>query len=341
VQERVFTFTADLSAYGDMPISHREVLVPQSIIRAFDDRQITFELLADDVSIQIAPGALNTAQTRNLQPGLGTYYRLSLSVVQTGMPPLQTNTEFATIPQRFTVQATTPQRDINLNTFARPVGVTLDVGGHIAPEGLRTGLFVHDTNAASWRDTAGRFDFAQSTLTSNINAPTTFAGISRNAPPAGTPNHPSNAAMQNIASRFTITDMTRFDPEREVTALQFNNIVNAISNNRTSATMGASLPAAATRSLTNARLLASADFTRENALDIMVRLYGLRTRQQLTPMSTAQSIPGLQTAAPALHRNLRIAADLGFITGPLEPQGRITMGELMHMVDIIIEDAGM
>ncbi|MCL2224167.1 MAG: hypothetical protein FWB96_04260 [Defluviitaleaceae bacterium] len=345
IQDNVFQYTIDLSNHNNMPIANREIIMPESILRAFDGRRIALEILAGDTNVVIPPGAFDTAQTRALQPGIGTYYRIAINNVDSGMPPLVTNTEFATVPQRFSVSAMTPQRTENLNTFARPVIVELPVERHTGPDGLRTGLFVNDPNTASWRDTQGQFSFFANSLSSGIQNPTTFAGISRVTPPMAVPQTPANApavqAMERVATRFTLTDMTSFNPSHPVTANEFNNIVNALVTGNSSATMGATIPPANVSSLTRARLHAAADPTRETAMDIMVRLYENRTRQILTPMTPEDSVPGIQNANPALRNNLRKAADIGFITGPLEPNSRLTMGEMMNMVDIIIIDAGM
>lgn len=339
IADRVFTFTVDMTTYRGVNVHNREIILPESILRAFDERQITLEILTYEKNIRIPPGAFNTAQVRDMQMGIGSYYRIRLDTTLDGMPPILTNTEFATVPLRFSVSANTATRHANLNTFARPITVVLPVEGFYEPEGLRTGLFIVDPNTATWRDTDGDYDFVQSALSSTIQRPSTFAGIIRHAPPTTAP-HPSNDAMNRVTSRLVITDMLAFDPAHEVTANEFNNIVNAISNNRTNVTISATIPAANVQSMTRARMLAQPNFTREQAIDILVRLYEFQTRQIITPQSTAQSIPGMQNATPALHRNLRVAADIGFITGPLEPHGRLTMGELMHMIDIIILDAG-
>ncbi|MCL2385974.1 MAG: hypothetical protein FWC89_00350 [Defluviitaleaceae bacterium] len=341
VRDRVFTFTADMTSYNNMPISNREIIIPESIVRAFAGQNITFEILTGDTNILIPPGAFDTAQVRSLPAGVGTYYRIAINSTLAGMPPLQTNTEFATVPQRFSVTASTPNRSAPLTSFARPIGIVLPVEPHITPDGLRTGLFVNDTGTASWRDTQGHFNFSQNTLSATISNPTTFAGISRATPPMAAPNHPTNTAMERVSSRMTFTDMVAFNPNANVTANQFNNIVNALIHGNTSVSLSASLSPANARSLGNARLLAPQDLTQEVALDIMVRLYENRTRQILTPMSPAASIPGLQNANPNLHNNLRKAADIGFVTGPIEPNAPLTMGALMNMVDIIILDAGM
>ena len=342
IQDNVFVFTIDLSEYHGQPIANREIILPESILRAFDGRRITLEILAGDKNIAIPPGAFDTAQTRAIQPGIGTYYSIRLNAVQAGTPPLVTNTAFATVPQRFSVSATNNQnRTANLDTFARPIILELPVERHLTPAGLSTGLFMLDTNTASWRDMAGDFSFVANSISGGVQTPVTFAGISRTMPLPAVPQSPANAPMERVATRLVITDMPVFDPARIITANEFNNIVNAIAAGNTSVTMNATLPAASVSSLNRARLYAPAGFGRATALDIMVRLYENRTRQILTPMTDETAIPGIQNADPALRRNLRVASDIGFLTGPLEAAAPITMGEMMQMVDIIILDANM
>jgi hypothetical protein len=341
VTERTFVYTIDISEFNEMPITNRVVEVPLSIIRAFDDRRITLDIDTGDLTYSIPPGAFNTAAVRGLQQSPRGYFRIYMNMNPNNLPSLQTNTSYAIAPQRLSVTAHTQARRLTMETFNRPINIVLPMEGHVTPVGANVGLFRSGNNIRGWEDMNGQFSFAENSLTAQTSRPATFAGITRNAPPTATPTHPANESMQRVTSRFNITDMVTFDPSREVTANEFNNIVNALVAGSTTVTMGATLPAASVRSLTNARMLAPQDLTREAAIDIMVRVHSNRTRQILNPMTPAASIPGLQNATPAMQRNLRIAADLGFITGPLEPQSRLTMGELMNMADIIIQDAGM
>jgi len=341
ISERTFIYTIDVSQHNNMPVTNRVVEIPVSIIRAFNERSIALEIKTDSLSYTVPPGAFDTAAVRGLQQSHHGNFRISISGNPTGMPSLQPNTRYAAPPQRLSVTATTPDRSVTMDTFARPLTVALAMDNHITPTGANTGLFQSGNNISGWQDMNGQFSFSGNALRSQTSRPATFAGISRTAPPTTTTNNQANNALQRVTSRMTITDLTTFAPSREVSANEFNNIVNALTAGRTTVTIGAPIPDATTRQLTNARLLAPQNLTREAAMDIMVRLYENRTRQILSPMTSASSVPGMQNSTPALQRNLRIAADLGFITGPLEPRGRLTMGELMNMVDIVIQDAGM
>jgi hypothetical protein len=75
-------------------------------------------------------------------------------------------------------------------------------------------------------------------------------------------------------------------------------------------------------------------------VDILVRFYELRTRRPIEPMTPPQMVIGINDAAPALRPSLLKAADIGFITGAVNPRGVLTMGDLMIMLDIIITDTG-
>ncbi|MCL1842749.1 MAG: hypothetical protein FWF79_02960, partial [Defluviitaleaceae bacterium] len=142
INERAFVFTADMSSYEGLPIANREIILPESIIRAFQSELIRFDILAGEKNISIPPGAFDTAQTRDALPGVGSYYTISLFATENMLPPLVTNTQFATVPMRMTVAVETPARTVNLTAFARPIGVTLPIEPQMAPEGLNTGLFV-------------------------------------------------------------------------------------------------------------------------------------------------------------------------------------------------------
>ncbi|MCL2215635.1 MAG: hypothetical protein FWB91_01315 [Defluviitaleaceae bacterium] len=354
VSERTFVYTMDLSQYHinrAAPISNRNVIIPLSIIRAFNERGITLEINAGDLVYRIPPGAFDTSETRSLQPGIGSYFHITMNTNPSGMPALAANTSHAIPPQRFGVQAQTPQRTVNLTTFAHPVDIILPMDNHITPIGGTAALFQSGAGVQGWQDMNGSFSFAENNLRAQVSRPGTFSGVNRHAPPTVDPGAggtgqgnvaaaPTNPALARVTSRLTITDLHVFDAHQTVTTGMFNNIIHAVSHRNTTATMGGNLTSAQIQALQRSNLLAPGNLNRETAIDILVRLYGLQTNQRLTPMTPEASIPGITAASPEFRRNIRIAADIGFISGSLNPQGNLTMGDLMHMLDILMTDAG-
>jgi peptidoglycan hydrolase-like protein with peptidoglycan-binding domain len=339
--ERVFVYTVDMSEYRNMPIANRNLIIPMSIIRGFNVHGVTLVIDAGDIIYRIPPGTFDTAEFRGVQPGVGTYVHITLNSNPSGMPGIMANASYAIPPQRLSVTAHTPSRSLSLSSFARPMDIILPMDSHVSPLGANTALFQAGTGIQGWQDMQGNFSFAANSLHAQTSQPGTFTGITRVAPQTTGPVTPAvDTAMQRVTSRITITDLHTFNAGQEVAANAFNNIVNAVVHGNTTVTMGAGIPQAESQALSRRGFLVGDGFTREEAINILVQVYALRTGQLLTPMSPADSIPGLANANPDFHRNLRIAADIGFITGPLIPQGSLTMGELMNMLDILLMDAG-
>ena len=345
IQERVFVYTIDLSYYQGLPITYRIVEIPVSIMSAFAERRIALVIETGEMSFRLPPGALNTAQVRALNQAHRDFFHIVVEYNPDLMPPLDVNTSFVTIPARFGVLAVGGGRTARLTAFNQPIGISVQTNG--APN---MGLFRSGEGFVGWQDTRGSINWTDMSLSTTTSAPMTFAGIARNAPPVappGLPCEPSqdpevNEAMERVIGRFNFLDLIEFDRLRVVTVHEFNNVVNALANGRTSVRLGVELTQGDRTALTRARLYSpSAGFNRATATDILVRLYELRTRQQIRPVTPLNSVPGLRNAPAALHNNLRKAADIGFITGPFFPNDPLTMGELMIMLDIIITDAGL
>ena len=339
--ERVTLYTVDLTSYAGLPITNRIIEVPVSIMNAFEERSVILFIATGHLDFSVPPGAFNTAQVRNLSMATRDYFQITVNYNPRHMPTIDVNTSFATIPAQLGVVASSNGRRTNINAFNRPLGVSLPTNG-----AQNIGLYRSGEGFVGWQDTRGEFSWANMSLNTSTYTPMTFAGIARNAPPIVGPGAAAhspevNQAMQRVLGRLNFTDLITFDRSRVVTVNEFNNVVNALANGRTNVTLGAQLTQAEVTALTRARFYTSASgFNRANATETLVRLYELRTRQVLTPITPVTSVPGLANAPANLHHNLRKAADIGFITGPFIPNEQLTMGELMIMLDIIIMDSG-
>jgi len=252
----------------------------------------------------------------------------------TGLPALPMNNQFASLPQRLSVTATTPQQTVTLTQFAKPINVVLRMDDTHGPGGVnRSALFFIPPHAGTWSDAAAM-------QTSTIG-PATFAAVTREIPRSTVAvTHPSQSAMQRVTARLTFSDMFEYSPNLPVNTTAFNNIMNALANNHNRVNLNATLPANDLQSLQRARMLAPTPLMWESAVDILVRFYELRTRRIVSPLTTPQMVVGLNNATPALQQNILKAADIGFFNGGVNPQGALTMGDLMQMLDIIFNDTG-
>jgi hypothetical protein len=334
--DRTARFEVDLTHYArrpDWPVINRELVLPLSILRAFDERLITLVVHFGDLSAEIPPGAFNTAAVRSLGMGANSYVRIRLETNETaaGLPALQVNTRFAALPQRLTITAQTPARSINVTNTARALHITMNMPDVVEPGGIaRMNMFYTIPGLGAWREA--------SQMSTQVLQPGTFALVNREAPSTLTPAFdPTREAMERVTARLTFTDLFTYSPSAPVTAQMFNNVMYAVANNRTTVALNTPTTQSQIQSLERARFLAPSNLNFEIAADILVRFYELRTRQIIVPMTTPQMIIGFANVTPALQTSILKAADIGFITGPLapSPQRALTMGDFMVMLDIV------
>jgi hypothetical protein len=205
----------------------------------------------------------------------------------------------------------------------------------VGPDGVtRSALFYTTPQLGNWQDTAA--------MRTQTLQPATYAAVIRELPRTADTviADPSLPAMQRVTARITFTDLFEYNPNTVVNAQAFNNIMHALANDQARVTLNAVLNNNDRQSLERARLLAPSPLTWEEAIDILVRFYELRTRRVITPMTLPDMVRGLNNATPALQQSILKAADIGFVTGAVNPQGAFTMGELMGILDILIADIG-
>ncbi|MCL2188507.1 MAG: fibronectin type III domain-containing protein [Defluviitaleaceae bacterium] len=336
IDSRTHRFEIDLSEYfrrPDWPVENRVLEIPLSIMRAFNERRITLAVNFGDITVEIPPGAFETAAVRNLQMGLSSFMRIEMQTNAQGtrLPELPMNNVYVTLPQQLVVTAATPQRSVTLTEFAQPINIQLQLNDIVQPDGVvRASLFFTSPQQAQWQDAAG--------MRTQTRRPVTVAAVSREAPRNVAPADPSRAAMERVTARLTFTDLFEYNPRATVSAEAFNNVMLALANNRASVTLNAPISNADRQSLARARFEAPASVTWEQAVDILIRFYELRTRRVIQPMTTPQMVTGINNATPALQQSILKAADIGFISGTINPHGALTMGDLMVMLDIVIMD---
>jgi hypothetical protein len=338
IDSRIHRYEIDLSSYirrPDWPVSNRELEIPWSILQTFDERLITLDINFGDIRLSVPPGTFNTAAVRGLNMGRDSFVRIGMltNTAGTGLPSLPSNNRFSSLPQRLNVTAVTPQRSLTVNEFAQPITATAHLDDIIGPDGIRrVNLFFSSPLTGTWQTNNG--------MVMQTFRPGTFAAVSQITPPTTVPNDPSFIPMQRVTARLNFTDLHTYNPSLTVGASVFNNVMHALTNNHNSVTTGAFLPPADRLNLERARMLAPPELTYESAVDILIRFYELRTRRIIQPLTTPGMLPGITHATPALQPSLLKAADIGFINGPINPTGALTMGDLMVMLDIVITDTG-
>lgn len=353
VANRVFNFEIDLTHYRGYPISHRIVEMPYSIFEAFEHRQIDLSIISAQTTFTLTHGALATAEVSALPDfGRQAYVTISIAVDPADTPYLAHNQAYSAHPQRLTIAVSTPSRNLNITNFARDINVVMRAADMADALVNNVNVFVSHMDTGGWQLIPSSHNDVNASFTTNAYRAATFALISSAAPMTieaaqGLPYSAESFsdALYIVNSALLISDMLVFEPEVRITSDQFNNIIYAYMTGRRIVEKNANTTAAQRRSLERGGVLTSGPaITNQQAIGVMVRLYEVRTRRPVRGHASVATSPisDIQAASPQFREAILKAAHIGMIEGfRANPQQDLTMGEFMHMLAIVIEDAGL
>jgi hypothetical protein len=346
VQNRTFTYEVDMSRYGTSPVSTRSLKFPYSIMQAFTERKISLALTADNMTFTLPPGSVETTEVRALGDyGQGSVIEITVSTNATGTPQLAPEENYASTPQKLGVKVVSPSKTVTLTNLAQPQQVAMKLDSRAATQDKNVGAYFSDENEVGWQRVGAGYNNVPGAITLTTPKVANFAAVERS--PLVTVSDPDSLdAYLSVNAKLDLRDMGAFDSRLDVTANQFNNIVAAVANNRPLAALDGMLSEAEFTSLGKAKVLVSgANVSREAGVGALVRLYELKTKRAVKnyPTLRESTLPGIAAAAQQYQVPLLKADALGFFDGEstLNPQGNLSMGELMRMVNIIMDDAGL
>jgi hypothetical protein len=249
---------------------------------------------------------------------------------------------YSSTPQRLGVKAVTNGRTANITQFAKPLSLKMAVLDRAQVQHKQTDLYFSDANSGGWESLNGSLSTVSNNITGSTLHSGAFAGITK---PQPGPKDDGAAdeyrdAMLRVTAALNIKDLGTYRPNEALTADGFNNIVNAFVKNKKTVTMNATLSDADKKSLTKSKLYVESP-GRGAAVSALVTLYELKTKRAVKPSSTLERTPvaGIRNAGADYQKNLLKAAEIGFIDESFSPNGTLTMGEFMAMLDIIIQDS--
>ncbi|MCL1986788.1 MAG: fibronectin type III domain-containing protein [Firmicutes bacterium] len=343
VQERVFTYTLDLSTYNNMPVANSVVEMPFSIINAFDERQIALELTTGNLRTTFTPGSLATAEGMALS-GVGpdTTTRLMVSSSEETSPNLQYAASYASVPRQISAQVVTPTRTLNFDSFAEPLQLAFVLDNQAALLEQNIGLYTSTDWTGGWE----RLSASHSPVTGELQFETytagSFAAIAQAAPPQTFADHPARDAFLRVNAALNIRDMDSFNAFAPANATVINNLIAAVAMRRTGVTVNTPVDSADMQALARGQVFVPSDLpdqlsSRQLAIPALVTLYERGTGTAVTPTIT-MGPPDIVTANPDSHFSLIKALELGFINGDVRPTEPLTMGDLFEILDVIIMD---
>jgi len=350
IQNKIYNYAIDLTSYDGRDITNRIVEIPYSVMSAFTERKISMEVKANNATFTFQPEFLETSEVERLSDFGNMDSRVRLNIqegVTSVMPALDYGQNFVSTPQKLNISINTPNGSVTLTNTKKPIDISLKLKNRYEQYDQNIGAFMDTENTDKWQRLESTYDYA----TGSYNTSTTYIGaysaIAAKAPvsKSNSPDPAATAAVASITSKMYIEDLKTYNEDSNISALQFNNIVAAVANGKKSTTVNTALSDDDYNALSRKGILITGgNVTREEGINALVKLYEAKTKRNIayyTPLSQTE-YSDISMAEKDYQKNMLKAADIGFFEGSsTRPKEKMTMGEFLNMIDIIMQDSGM
>ena len=344
IQTRTFDYVIDMTHFNNMPVANRVVELPFSIISAFDERRISFGVIAGDTTYRLQPGFANTPQNA----GFGVASRLTININDVplvNLPTIRYEQRYIATPRNVGISVQNPAGRVSLNMLGAPLNISHQVNRAVVMD-YSVGAYAQSMDDVTWRRMNSTFD----EINGRVNTTTTqlqrFAAIGTAVPTQWGDAAPGvRNALYFVNSSIAFTDMDWFMADSPINAWQLNRMILAIANNANQVAINQNLTQAEVNSLTRAGMLVpgAGTVTRQNAMGALVRLFEVRTgnRVNAQPTLANSAFPDMASTSANMQNAMLRAEFLGFLdngTGLANPHGTLTMGEAMMIFEIILRN---
>jgi len=352
INSRIYNFTIPFEAhpFGNVQIRRYAAEIPYSVYSAMADRHIGLTLIAGNATYAFPAKYLDIPEVQAMTGfGFGADIQITAEDNPADAPRLNADiSTYSARPNKLSIRVTAGMNTHNVTRTILPFTVTQRAESRAVLFAGNTAGYQSTFATAAWNIGDYTVDTAALTISQTTHDVCTYAGITFAAPVIVSHASGAEDVLHRVNSHITFEAMPYYFPQAEVSSGQFNKLAAAIAAGNGTVNINAALTSDEHNSLARAGLLAPATdvMTRQEAVSLLVKLYELKIKSQIrshTPL--AQSLHfDIRLADEQYHSSLLKAADLGFFENtenavrPLEP---MTMEELLRIVDIIIEYAGL
>ena len=343
--EGMLSVDIDMTGFMTVIPKNRVLQLPYTIVRAMETNKIPLVLKANATTYSFAPGFVNTAQLRSLTD-YGTKAQITITVNDSATLPIKNGDGFyANTPQKLSVTAQTPTGAVSLTSVAKPITLTMRPDNRSVAYDNNVGAYFYATATVGWTALPGKYDSGSNSITTSTAIIGSYSVLAKTPPrQTGTADADSNNAAYVVNSAVHFTDVKTYNPNSAVTSAQLNKIIAALAANSRNVAVNDALTDAERNALTKAGMLVQSN-TRQEAVSALVKLYETKTRYavQNVPMLAQSPYTDIRYASPSYQVAMLKAGVIGFYgdAANASPNTALLFKDLMLMLDLIVEDAGL
>lgn len=342
IQKGLYIYTIDVSQYENRVIANRVVEIPYSLLEAFKERKIDVEIIADNLTLTLNPDYLSASQAKQaIGNGDTSKLRVTLSQGMNGLAAIETNNLYQYISQvqQLSMQLQTPKTTLPITYTNKPMTVSLKLNNRYDMLDKNIASYLYNNDAGSWQRLEASYDSQKAVLKFNTNKVTAYTAVAISAPVSIN----SSAAFDALSNKINVTDMRAYNKDQNLTANQINNLLYGVAMNQKDVELNKIVTSAQKAALEKAGLnlakTGSETVARQEAIDLAVKLYEIKTGSPINTSGTTGSLYDINTVAAPYRLNMLKAQQIGFIDSQVRPYDAITIDEFADMINLVLEDS--
>lgn len=340
INKKVFDFNIDLTHYNGYEIKNRKIIIPKSVFDAFESRKITLSITTGGTMFKIKPGFLNTPEVKSIgKTNINSMIDISIEQNKPTLPFINHNELYGTTPQ--TIYMSVRNEDISkkmtylgsdMEVMLKPKSKSLAIENNLS--------VYRNIEDGNWQMVPSIYNENKGlyvTVSSRLGDYTTIARH------INTTNSTNKTNLINLNNKISIKDIDKIDLNADISAVQFNNLMAGVINDRKEITLNTALSTNDYNGLKNTALIANGSvIKRDFALDKLVKLYEMKTGTiyESTDDINTTMFTDIKMANNSYKQNLIKAGELGFFgdNNKANYENLLTVNEMFYIINIILDN---
>jgi hypothetical protein len=353
IKNNVYTYTVDIKAYDNKPITKRRVEIPYRLWSAFRDRGIDLKIVTDKATIIIPSDALNSHLNRQVnqlaeRPNIVIEIEdksTSLSLGNSGQTQLP-----VLLPQNIGIQLTTTKGNLSLSSTDKPINLQLKTNN-------RYSVYNKPLEVAYWNQSQYEWEIKKSTYNNyagELNLQTNQLGLYYSyltqytnivsTPIANTNSHWATSFRDDVLSQINLSgNFSNLDAK--VSKNEYLNIMNGLLEGNRSIDMRASLNETTRNRLVKSRIALNTnnlegEIVRQEAIAMTIKtLQNIQGRPLTTSNESTNAVNQLQGIDSSYRADIATAYSQGFISNlnQMRPNDKLTYGEMFVLLKQLLD----
>jgi len=231
IKRNRYEYKIDISKYKNNPITSRKVIIPYSILEAFDSYDIELQIDAGNLLVNIPGGAL-TGEVKRQRDQYGVAPTLTMTIkdingyYDSSQMPKNALTAVS-VPQEMKVRVRSNLVNKALSYSDKPLEIGLSTNNRYSVYGKNPLAYGMDVSK-NWSELVGSYSQNKGALfvkTSNIGSYGAYIKENSSEIQSSKPSHWSESARASIDAKYTVIGLNAFDPNDRVSENEMINIV--------------------------------------------------------------------------------------------------------------------